>query len=1830
MKPLTALTVAVLVLGACVDTRGTPAAAPKPGESGESGCEDSDGDGFGEGCAAGGDCNDRDRSVHVGCTRCVTPSEGCECEEGAKPVSCYREPSMTDDGTVMCHEGTRYCRERQWSGCESIVSYPRPDELETQAVIDPLAPVHHCNDCTVNCFVVRDNLDPADAGLRDNSQNIVSPAGGGLTLHAHVPDAAMGEGPVFDPSKCVPGAAPDQDCDGIPDIYDPYPLQKPFATANPTLFLDVAPGLTGTGVVNLEFFLNSADVYFMIDQTGSMEAERDRLKADLVTGDFINDASYDCADYDFDRRPNNELKTQGIIGAVRCMIRDANFGVGYFREIPVYYASQESVTYRNLADITADIPKVVSAVSVLDVVGNNDWPEASMLALYAMVTGNGYYFGPDRTGLAPRTDCPSLSFGYPCFRNNAIPIVLMFTDAQLHQGPNNNDYPYSSSRLGINTGTTNTHTQIKSTNDTYTNAHDLGDLTHANLTMIGDTRGMASDFDASQVTCGASDDKAPDAMFKFTLSSTRTVTATTLGSDFDTTLSIFRGAPTQPTVLPAYPNTNDHATSAYAFNNVNNKFVQAVGDSSSLKHDYSANDVSCGAAADGKDATFTFSLSSATRVALATRGTSYGTSMALFSGEPVQNIYQAVTNTNDDIASAYAVGSINAGNKGFSGDTSAAGITANYKANQIGCTGAAAAADASPDVVYKFSLNQPTRVRVSSEDSTLNGVLALTSDNGVYINTSAAGSAHETAATALHAGALDGRAFRYTGDTRSMRADYDNALTQCGTGDSSRDAVFSFSLASPQTVEVDTLSSGYDTSISLFRSTIGSGATTLAASNTNETASSALDLGVINGKNVSTTGATTYNMAADYSSTHVGCNASSSSRDAVYKFSLTAPTRVRIDTAGSAFDTVASLHANLPVQSSTNLGSPTNEAVASAYTIAANSSSSGSLQSFSSSTATMAADVAINASACAADSAGRDAVFRVDIGTAGNYELNTEGSAFDTVLGLYPASVQDAAPPTAAAQANAGDKKASAVNIGTLDGRWVAYTGSTTGLPADFNYTNCSSNASSPDVYYRFTLNTRRTVVINTIGSAFDTVLALTTSADAEITCNNDFSGTASQITRTLDPGTYYAIIKGRQSTSHGNYRLTFRDNVVADSSNVVACDDNSGAGGITSKLSANLAIGTYYAVVKGKTAGDSGNYRLTVRNLDAVAASNRIACDDNSAGSGDSRIETDLAAGDYFVIVKGTSSSARGSYSLRISDRTSPPGFISCNDDAVGAVSRITESLPAGTYYVVLRGYGSAAGPYTLTMRDAGSTYTTNYACDYNSGASGTSLIERDLAAGSYRVIVKGKGESDKGAYKINIRDVTAVPTNRLACDATSGGGNSSYLERDLTAGTYTVVLQSSTSGGSSGAYQLSVRDATKVAGLSAPFCNNDVSGERYSRLSQSLTAGTYYALVKGNKTSDQGLYQLNIGAVSTTSGTFVPPTWAQTKAALNAKKVKVIPVLSCQDDFAHGDFQGDCVATRAQAKALANATGALGTNLQPLVYDIDGDGSGMSKTIINGIGALANYLEMNVTVRVVFEPDANPGFGLVVRAVDTPGDGCSGLVGIEHQRCAPGASPRFELAFTNPAESPVRNNIHDPNGGYNFRAELIGDQQFIVDKVPIYIIPHSVSPPPPTPVYAASGSYWQDLSATQCVGTQRPDWHDLTWNADIPEGATVSFGVCAADDKTTLSSCTPTPLCTVTGGRSCAQDSDCPDGYCASTRTCHYVTGPRCSKDEDCTRGSSCRNGVCKFAGQPVYIGDALDDKNYTSNLRMQISLGANTTANTAPTVYDWSLNYFCNSAQ
>jgi hypothetical protein len=91
---------------------------------------------------------------------------------------------------------------------------------------------------------------------------------------------------------------------------------------------------------------------------------------------------------------------------------------------------------------------------------------------------------------------------------------------------------------------------------------------------------------------------------------------------------------------------------------------------------------------------------------------------------------------------------------------------------------------------------------------------------------------------------------------------------------------------------------------------------------------------------------------------------------------------------------------------------------------------------------------------------------------------------------------------------------------------------------------------------------------------------------------------------------------------------------------------------------------------------------------------------------------------------------------------------------------------------------------------------------------------------------------------------------------------------------------------------------------------------------------------------------------------------------------------------------------------------------------------------------------------------------------------------------------------------------------------------------------------------------------------------------------------------------------------------DANCTNGYCSTSGNCQTVTAGACTSDMQCTSGATCRSNKCTFAGQPVYIGGVLGSANYEANLRMQISMTANTADNTGPTMHDWSLTYVCNN--
>jgi hypothetical protein len=96
---------------------------PRPDAGDERECVDADGDGWGQYCELGVDCDDADPSITDECRRCRRRIEGCPCEPGSDWESCDPPDRRGDGGTFVCTEGTRYCRDGKWTECEVVGEY---------------------------------------------------------------------------------------------------------------------------------------------------------------------------------------------------------------------------------------------------------------------------------------------------------------------------------------------------------------------------------------------------------------------------------------------------------------------------------------------------------------------------------------------------------------------------------------------------------------------------------------------------------------------------------------------------------------------------------------------------------------------------------------------------------------------------------------------------------------------------------------------------------------------------------------------------------------------------------------------------------------------------------------------------------------------------------------------------------------------------------------------------------------------------------------------------------------------------------------------------------------------------------------------------------------------------------------------------------------------------------------------------------------------------------------------------------------------------------------------------------------------------------------------------------------------------------------------------------------------------------------------------------------------------------------------------------------------------------------------------------------------------
>ncbi|MFT3924564.1 MAG: VWD domain-containing protein [Myxococcales bacterium] len=211
----------------------------------------------------------------------------------------------------------------------------------------------------------------------------------------------------------------DTDGDGISDGLEVAAETDPNdehdePARNGDSIVDIVPGQTFTTHLPIPTSIEKSDVYILMDVTGSMGGSLSSIRS-AFSG------------------------PSGILERVRSEMPNAMFGIGQFSDY------NESVpAYKHLQDITPDASAVQTALDGLHAGGGGDNPEALIPALWSMASGKGLGAGSSwelargEKG-SPFAPCPATKWGFPCFREAALPIVVAVTDVQQHNGPGGKD-----------------------------------------------------------------------------------------------------------------------------------------------------------------------------------------------------------------------------------------------------------------------------------------------------------------------------------------------------------------------------------------------------------------------------------------------------------------------------------------------------------------------------------------------------------------------------------------------------------------------------------------------------------------------------------------------------------------------------------------------------------------------------------------------------------------------------------------------------------------------------------------------------------------------------------------------------------------------------------------------------------------------------------------------------------------------------------------------------------------------------------------------------------------------------------------------------------------------------------------------------------------------------------------------------------------------------------------------------------------------------------------------------------------------------------------------
>ena len=439
---------------------------------------------------------------------------------------------------------------------------------------------------------------------------------------------------------------------------------------------------------------------------------------------------------------------------------------------------------------------------------------------------------------------------------------------------------------------------------------------------------------------------------------------------------------------------------------------------------------------------------------------------------------------------------------------------------------------------------------------------------------------------------------------------------------------------------------------------------------------------------------------------------------------------------------------------------------------------------------------------------------------------------------------------------------------GTVDATTVGLSSTTAGVV----------DTVGDDDYFKIVVSSGGTLIVTTLGST-DTFGTLFDSS-GEVVQEDDDTGdfTNFRVQSNLTAGTYFLRARGYNGVETGSYSLKvdFEANVVADDH------------GDNSESASTLAVGTATIGVLEQggdvdvfkielssagsfTVQSAGTTDADARLLDANGA--ELAKDSDSGNNLNFSISRDLAAGIYYLEVRGAGQATTGSYNLDSSFTEA-----AANDDHGNTQETATVALSTSTtagkleiagdvdYFAIKTPSAGRLTAYTVGTTD---TYGTVEELEDDDEGPGTNFLLSGAVpdAGTYYLEVSGF-ETTTGDYALvlhftpetELDDHSNGPSDENVTVVQPTSTTSGSLEAASDADYFAVEIPSS------GVLQVTTTGSTDTFGYLRRADSQDASsdddggaGTNFA-LSQSVTAGIYYVQVEGYNRTTTGPYSLEM----------------------------------------------------------------------------------------------------------------------------------------------------------------------------------------------------------------------------------------------------------------------------------------------------------------------------------------------------------------------------------